>query len=41
MMSDRRHTRLISEFGGIKSVMPQLTAAFLDHHARRRSACPA
>jgi NADH-quinone oxidoreductase subunit M len=29
MMSDRRHTRLISEYGGIKSVMPKLTAAFL------------
>jgi NADH-quinone oxidoreductase subunit M len=29
MMSDRRHTRLISEYGGIKTVMPKLTAAFL------------
>jgi len=29
MMSDRRHTRLISEYGGIKAVMPKLTAAFL------------
>ena len=29
MLSDRRHTRLISEYGGIKSVMPKLTAAFL------------
>ncbi|HKE84955.1 MAG TPA: NADH-quinone oxidoreductase subunit M [Vicinamibacterales bacterium] len=29
MLSDRRHTRLISEFGGLKSVMPHLTAAFL------------
>ena len=29
MLSDRRHTRLISEFGGLKAVMPQLTAAFL------------
>jgi NADH-quinone oxidoreductase subunit M len=29
MMSDRRHTRLITEYGGIKSVMPKLTAAFL------------
>jgi len=29
MMSDRRHTRLISEYGGIKTVMPRLTAAFL------------
>jgi NADH-quinone oxidoreductase subunit M len=28
MLSDRRHTRLISEFGGLKSVMPRLTAAF-------------
>jgi NADH-quinone oxidoreductase subunit M len=29
MLSDRRHTRLISEFGGLKDVMPRLTAAFL------------
>jgi NADH-quinone oxidoreductase subunit M len=29
MLSDRRHTRLISEFGGLKTVMPNLTAAFL------------
>ena len=29
MLSDRRHTRLISDFGGLKSVMPRLTAAFL------------
>jgi NADH-quinone oxidoreductase subunit M len=29
MLSDRRHTRLISEYGGLKSVMPQLVAAFL------------
>jgi NADH-quinone oxidoreductase subunit M len=29
MLSDRRHTRLISEFGGLKLVMPRLTAAFL------------
>jgi NADH-quinone oxidoreductase subunit M len=29
MMSDRRHTRLIAEYGGIKAVVPQLTAAFL------------
>jgi NADH-quinone oxidoreductase subunit M len=29
MLSDRRHTRLIVEFGGLKGVMPQLTAAFL------------
>ncbi len=29
MLSDRRHTRLIAEFGGLKSVMPKLTAAFL------------
>ncbi|MGE0445428.1 MAG: NADH-quinone oxidoreductase subunit M [Vicinamibacterales bacterium] len=28
MLSDRRHTRLISEFGGLKEVMPRLTAAF-------------
>jgi len=28
MLSDRRHTRLISEFGGLKNVMPQLVAAF-------------
>jgi NADH-quinone oxidoreductase subunit M len=29
MMSDRRHTRQIADFGGIKAVMPRLTAAFL------------
>ena len=29
MLSDRRHTRLISEFGGLKHVMPRLVAAFL------------
>ena len=29
MLSDRRHTRLISEFGGLRKVMPRLTAAFL------------
>jgi len=29
MLSDRRHTRLISEFGGLKAVMPRFTAAFL------------
>jgi NADH-quinone oxidoreductase subunit M len=29
MLSDRRHTRLISEYGGLKGVIPRLTAAFL------------
>jgi NADH-quinone oxidoreductase subunit M len=29
MLSDRRHTRLISEFGGLKNSVPRLTAAFL------------
>jgi NADH-quinone oxidoreductase subunit M len=29
MLSDRRHTRLISEFGGLKAAMPRLAAAFL------------
>ncbi|HYN63213.1 MAG TPA: NADH-quinone oxidoreductase subunit M, partial [Candidatus Limnocylindrales bacterium] len=29
MLSDRRHTRLISEFGGLKAVMPRLSAAFM------------
>ena len=29
MLSDSRHTRLISEFGGLKSVMPRLTAVML------------
>jgi NADH-quinone oxidoreductase subunit M len=29
MLSDRRHTRLISDFGGLKAVMPRLSAAFL------------
>jgi NADH-quinone oxidoreductase subunit M len=28
MLSDRRHTRLIESFGGLKKVMPRLTAAF-------------
>jgi NADH-quinone oxidoreductase subunit M len=29
MLSDRRHTRLIADFGGLKHVMPRLAAAFL------------
>jgi NADH-quinone oxidoreductase subunit M len=29
MLSDRRHTRLISEFGGLKAVVPHLTTAFM------------
>jgi NADH-quinone oxidoreductase subunit M len=29
MLSDRRHTRLISEFGGLKAVMPRFVAVFL------------
>jgi NADH-quinone oxidoreductase subunit M len=29
MLSDRRHTRLISEYGGIKMIVPRLTAASL------------
>ncbi len=29
MLLDRRHTRLISEFGGLKKVMPHLVAVFL------------
>jgi NADH-quinone oxidoreductase subunit M len=29
MLSDRRHTRAIAAFGGLKAVMPRLTAAFL------------
>jgi NADH-quinone oxidoreductase subunit M len=29
MLSDRRHTRLIAEYGGLKSVMPRLVAVFL------------
>jgi NADH-quinone oxidoreductase subunit M len=29
MLSDRRHTRLIAAYGGIKRVVPQLTAASL------------
>jgi NADH-quinone oxidoreductase subunit M len=29
MLSDRRHTRLIAEFGGLKSVLPKFSAAFL------------
>jgi NADH-quinone oxidoreductase subunit M len=29
MLSDRRHTRLIADFGGLKKVVPRLAAAFL------------
>jgi len=29
MLSDRRHTRLIAEYGGLKAVMPRLVAVFL------------
>ena len=29
MLSDRRHTKLISEYGGLKSVTPKLVAMFL------------
>jgi NADH-quinone oxidoreductase subunit M len=29
MLSDRRHTRQIAEFGGLKHVMPKLVGAFL------------
>ncbi len=29
MLSDRRHTRLIAEYGGLKGVVPRLTAVFL------------
>jgi NADH-quinone oxidoreductase subunit M len=29
MLSDRRHTRQIAEFGGLKAVMPKLVGAFL------------
>jgi len=29
MLSDRRHTRLISEYGGLKRVIPRLVAVFL------------
>jgi NADH-quinone oxidoreductase subunit M len=29
MLSDRRHTRLIAEFGGLKKPAPRLVAAFL------------
>jgi NADH-quinone oxidoreductase subunit M len=29
MLSDRRHTRQIAEFGGLKAVMPRLVGAFL------------
>ena len=29
MLSDRRHTRLISAFGGLKAPMPRLTTSFL------------
>src|SRR5213079_160400 len=29
MLSDRRHTRAIAEYGGLKKVTPRLVAAFL------------
>ena len=29
MLSERRHTRLIAEYGGLKAVVPRLTAVFL------------
>jgi NADH-quinone oxidoreductase subunit M len=29
MLSDRRHTRLIAEFGGLKKVLPKMSSAFL------------
>jgi NADH-quinone oxidoreductase subunit M len=29
MLSDRRHTRLIADYGGIKQIVPQLTAGSL------------
>jgi NADH-quinone oxidoreductase subunit M len=29
MLADRRHTRLIAEYGGLKAVTPQLVAAFM------------
>ncbi|HEY7792023.1 MAG TPA: NADH-quinone oxidoreductase subunit M [Vicinamibacterales bacterium] len=29
MLSDRRHTRLIAEFGGLRNVMPKFVAVFL------------
>jgi NADH-quinone oxidoreductase subunit M len=29
MLSERRHTRAIAEYGGLKAVMPKLVAAFL------------
>src|SRR5207247_11459266 len=29
MLSDRRHTRLITEYGGLKKVMPRLVAVFM------------
>jgi NADH-quinone oxidoreductase subunit M len=29
MLSDRRHTKLIAEYGGLKAVTPKLVAAFL------------
>jgi NADH-quinone oxidoreductase subunit M len=29
MLSDRRHTRLIAEYGGLKNVVPRLVAVFM------------
>ena len=41
MLSDRRHTRLIAEYGGLKKVMPRLVAGVSDRDRCRRSACRA
>ena len=40
MLYDRRHTRQIAEFGGLKAVMPWFSALFLLDHASPRSRCP-
>ena len=34
MLSDRRHTRLISEYGGLKAVDAAAGRRVPDHHAR-------
>ncbi len=41
MLSDRRHTRLIAEFGGLKAVMPPPHRGVPHHHAGVDRACRA
>ena len=41
ILYERRHTRLISDYGGIAKVMPVFTALVPDHHLLLASRCPA